>query len=96
MISYASLPRPRKTHLSGSSGVAGSEADLAVEPALLSLVCHRLNERRRAQSKSTFDSALLQGTGQAIISNYYQRAVEDLPERVQRFIEKELITERLP
>lgn len=65
-----------------------------MEPALLSLVCHGLNQRRKAQGKHAFDLALLKGTGQAIISDYYRDAVEDLPERVQRFIEKELITER--
>jgi WD40 repeat protein len=75
-------------------GDAGSEKDLAVEPALLSLVCHGLNERRKAQGKSAFDLALLNGTGQAIVSDYYRDAVADLPARVQRFIENELITER--
>ena len=76
-----------------SAGGAGP-TDLAVEPALLSLVCHGLNERRKAQGKSAFDSALLQGTGQAIVADYYQNAVRELPDRVQRFIENELITER--
>jgi WD40 repeat protein len=68
--------------------------DLVVEPALLSLVCHGLNEKRQAQHKSTFDAALLRGTGQAVISDYYENAVRDLPGHVQRFIENELITER--
>jgi eukaryotic-like serine/threonine-protein kinase len=71
-----------------------SMRELAVEPALLSLVCHGLNEKRKAQNKPAFDEALLSGAGQAIISDYYQGAVGDLPERVQRFIENELITER--
>jgi hypothetical protein len=71
-----------------------SMRELAVEPALLSLVCHGLNEKRKAQNKSAFDEALLSGTGHSIISDYYQGAVGDLPERVHRFIENELITER--
>jgi formylglycine-generating enzyme required for sulfatase activity len=66
----------------------------SVEPALLSLVCRGLNEKRKAQGKSAFDLALLAGSGEAIISDYYAKSVDGLPERVQRFIENELITER--
>jgi hypothetical protein len=68
--------------------------EFAVEPALLSLVCSGLNERRKAQGKSVFDLELLAGSGQTIISDYYAKSVGDLPERVQRFIENELITQR--
>lgn len=71
-----------------------SSVDLEVAPALLSLVCHGLNERRKEQGKATFDEALLTGTGQAIVTNFYRSAVAGLPESVQRFIERELITER--
>jgi hypothetical protein len=39
-------------------GSADSVSDLAVEPALLSLVCHGLNERRKVQRKDAFDHAL--------------------------------------
>jgi WD40 repeat protein len=80
------------------SGITAGESEglreLAVEPALLSLVCHGLNEKRKAQGKATFDAALLQGTGRTVIADYYQQAVGDLPDQVQRFIENELITER--
>jgi hypothetical protein len=68
--------------------------DLSVEPALLSLVCSGLNEKRKAQGKAKFDEELLAGSGQFIISDYYAASVADLPERVQRFIENQLITER--
>ncbi len=66
----------------------------SVEPAPLSLVCRGLNEKRKAQGKSAIDLALLAGSGEAIISDYYAKSVDGLPERVQRFIENELITER--
>jgi hypothetical protein len=69
-------------------------ADASVEPALLSLVCSGLNEKRKAQGKAEFDAELLAGSGQSIISDYYAKSVGDLPERAQRFIENELITER--
>ena len=40
-----------------------STAELEVAPALLSLVCHGLNERRKEQGKAQFDEALLTGNG---------------------------------
>jgi WD40 repeat protein len=76
----------------GEANVSAEEP--AIEPALLSLVCHGLNERRKQQGKSQFDRELLTGTGQAIISDFYSTAVAGMPDRVQRFIERELITER--
>lgn len=71
-----------------------SASELSVEPALLSLVCHGLNEKRKARNQPAFHETLLQGTGQSIISDYYHAAVGDLSERAQRFIRNELITER--
>jgi tetratricopeptide (TPR) repeat protein len=68
--------------------------ELSIEPALLSLVCEGLNQKRKAQNKSSFDDALLTGTGQSIVADFYERQVSDLPDNVQRFIENELITER--
>ncbi|MEP7305148.1 MAG: hypothetical protein ABJA98_06490 [Acidobacteriota bacterium] len=78
-----------------ASEVSGENtAELEVAPALLSLVCHGLNERRKEQGKAQFDEALLTGTGQAIVTDFYRNAVAGLVEPVQRFIERELITER--
>ncbi len=68
--------------------------DLTVEPALLSLLCNELNERRKAQGKAAMDDALLTGAAKSIIAGYYRNAVRDMPGNVRRFIEKELITER--
>jgi hypothetical protein len=75
-------------------GSVESSAELEVAPALLSLVCHGLNERRKEQGKAQFDEALLTGTGQAIVTDFYRNAVAGLGEPVRRFIERELITER--
>jgi Tfp pilus assembly protein PilF len=76
------------------TAAVGEATELSVEPALLSLVCSGLNEKRKAQGKAKFDVELLAGSGQFIISDYYASSVGDLPESVQRFIENELITER--
>jgi hypothetical protein len=74
--------------------VLGGSTGPAVEPALLSLVCHGLNKKRKAQGKARFDQELLEGGKQSIISDYYENAVGDMPDEVQTFIENELITER--
>jgi tetratricopeptide (TPR) repeat protein len=68
-------------------------AELTIEPALLSLVCTGLNERRKAAHKATIDQTLLSGTGLEIVAGFYQGCVRDLPDRARRFIEDELITE---
>ena len=78
---------------SGEQEHPESMSELPVEPALLSLVCRGLNERRREQGKPAFDDALLQGTGQAIIEDFYLSAISGLPDHLQRFIASELITE---
>jgi hypothetical protein len=75
-------------------GSADAADDLAVEPALLSLVCAGLNEKRELQHKATFDPALLEGTGQAIVEDFYLSKMSDMPAAVHRFIERELITLR--
>jgi WD40 repeat protein len=79
----------------GGVGKTGSDdGELTVEPALLSLVCHGLNEKRKTQGKAVFDDELLAGSKQSIISDFYEDAVGDLPNRVREFIGNELITKR--
>ncbi len=78
----------------GALGTLESVSELAVEPALLSLVCRGLNKMRKARREAVFDEELLRDKPRSIISDYYTNAVADLPERVRLFIEKELITER--
>jgi WD40 repeat protein len=66
---------------------------LELEPALLSLVCAGLNEKRKARGQATIDGALLAETGAAIIGDFYRGCVVDVPEKTRRFIEDALITE---
>jgi WD40 repeat protein len=70
--------------------VSGGE----IEPALLSLFCRGLNERRKRQGADRFDDQLLEGAQQSIIADYYRSCVEGLPDSVSRFIESDLITEK--
>jgi WD40 repeat protein len=65
-----------------------------IEPALLSLFCRGLNERRKQQGSERFDEQLLEGAQQGIIADYYRSCIEGLPDSVSRFIESDLITEK--
>jgi WD40 repeat protein len=65
-----------------------------VEPALLSLFCRELNEERKRRGKAKFDEQLIEDAKRDTLSNYYSSCVRDLPPRVARFIESELITEK--
>jgi tetratricopeptide (TPR) repeat protein len=72
----------------------GSELRNAeVEPSLLSLICRELNNARLAQHGSEISAALLAGSRDTILSEFYERALTDQPEGVRRFIEDELLTE---
>jgi tetratricopeptide (TPR) repeat protein len=77
-----------------ADGMPNADEGVAVEPALLSLVCEGLNKKRQLQKKAKFDADLLKGTGQAIVADFYERSLADLSPNIHRFIENELITER--
>jgi WD40 repeat protein len=76
----------------GAASVAAGAGGGDIEPALLSLFCRGLNERRQREGKARFDDQLLEGAQEGIILDYYRSCVEDLPDRASRFIETELIT----
>jgi len=65
-----------------------------IEPALLSLFCRGLNERRKREGKPRFDDGLLDGAKREIIVDYYRSCLDGMPDQVNRFIENELITEK--
>ena len=79
---------------SNGQATSGDSTEATVEPALLSLVCHGLNEKRKAQNKTRFDEELLKGAKESIITDFYESGLSDLPRRVRDFIGNELITER--
>ena len=79
----APLPQEDSTPLSA----------LAIEPALLSLVCRGLNERRKREGKPRIDGDLLASTGPKVIDGHYDDCMDGQPERVHRFVENELVTE---
>lgn len=86
----------RDEHSSLRDGALDSEESKTreVEPALLSLFCRELNEERKRRGQHSFDARLVEDAKRDILSNYYLSCVRDLPERVAKFIENQLITER--
>lgn len=67
-------------------------ADLIVDPALLSLFCRELNERRKAKARRSITPDLLEGSREQILADYYQRSIEDLGLPVRKLVEDQLLT----
>lgn len=67
-------------------------AELEVEPALLSVVCRELNNKRRRQGAQRITADLLQGNREEILSDFYERSLADLPKEVGTFLEEKLLT----
>jgi hypothetical protein len=69
-----------------------SLSDLRIEPALLSVVCRELNNKRRELGEVKITARLLEGSREQVISELYEKNVSDLPNELRRFIEEGLIT----
>ena len=78
--------------VAGAGGHAANRV-LEIEPALLSVICFELNNRRLAQGEAQISADLLAGAQEQIIAEFYQRSVADLEPSVAVFIERELLTE---
>lgn len=76
----------------GGRETAQAGDEVSVEPFLLSIFCHGLNEKRKARGKSQIDQQLLDEAGSKILEEFYLGAVGDQPERVRWFVANELIT----
>jgi hypothetical protein len=68
-------------------------ANAEVEPSLLSLICRELNSNRIAQGRGEISTELLAGSHAGILSEFYQRALQDMPDGVHVVIEDDLLTE---
>ncbi len=67
--------------------------ELVIEPALLSLVCRKLNEYRRQTRQNMIQAEwLADGSARAIISGFYEDAFTDLDPKVRYFVEDRLLT----
>jgi len=66
---------------------------LAIEPALLSLICAELDRRRVARGLRCVDESLLQELpASEFIKGFYRSAMRDVPEAARRWIEDHLVT----
>ena len=65
---------------------------LEVEPALLSVVCRELNNRRQELREPKITESLLEGSHDQILNDFYERTLSDLPISVRNFIEEHLLT----
>lgn len=72
---------------------SSSLAGLEIEPALLSVVCSELNEKRKALGRPRIEPDLLQGSQEAILLDFYARVTADLDSRVRQFVQEHLISE---
>jgi WD40 repeat protein len=67
-------------------------ADLEVEPALLSVVCRELNNKRLLLGHERITAGLLEGSQQQVLADFYERSIGDLPREIRLFIEDRLLT----
>ena len=78
------------------AGARGGSAErlleLEVEPALLSVICRELNERRRSLGQEKITADLVSGNRREILTDFYERSVGDLPEGMRAFVEDHLLT----
>jgi hypothetical protein len=66
--------------------------ELQIEPALLSVFCSELNNKRKENHQDKITPELLQGSQQQVIADFYERSTRDLAPEVRTFIEDHLLT----
>lgn len=76
----------------GPPDAAEGLADMEVEPALLSLFCRELNDRRRLRGLPAITAELVHGTQGEILSAFYDQCLADMARPVRTFVEERLLT----
>ncbi|HVT19548.1 MAG TPA: hypothetical protein VHQ90_25625 [Thermoanaerobaculia bacterium] len=74
------------------AGAGAPLAGLEVEPALLSVVCRELNNKRRLRGETRITGDLLEGSRTEIVADFYERNLADLSPEVRAFVEDRLLT----
>lgn len=82
------------THKEGGGAVPPEKelAEIQVEPALLSLFCRELNNKRIAAGRAKITGDLLEGTSREILADFYEGSMHGIPAAVRAFIEDDLVT----
>jgi tetratricopeptide (TPR) repeat protein len=85
--------------VAASRGRSGKEADshaeletLEIEPALLSIVCRELNNKRIRVGQSQITADLLEGAQQEIVAAFYESSLAGLDPAAKLYIEEQLLT----
>ena len=65
--------------------------DLEIEPALLSLVCRELNEKRKQFGLPKITTDLLEGNLEGVLRNFYEESFAGLSPAVRPFVEENLL-----
>jgi tetratricopeptide (TPR) repeat protein len=66
-------------------------AELVVDPALLSVMCSELNEKRKRRGDPMITADLLEGSRDEILRDFYERAMQDVNRPTRTFVEEKLI-----
>jgi TPR repeat protein len=83
--------RPNPEDAFGAATAEGGDGR-EVEPALLSLFCRELNEKRLALGLDRVTPGLLAGNRESIIESFYENALADQDPAVRKFVEDELLS----
>jgi len=74
-----------------------SEADIAmleIEPALLSVLCRELNNKRQREKRQLITADLVEGAQHEIIAHFFNRSLADVDPALKLFIEDQLVTSK--
>jgi len=83
--------RPNPEDAFGAATAEGGDGR-EVEPALLSLFCRELNEKRLTLGLDRVTPGLLAGSRESIIESFYEDALADQDPAVRKFVEDELLS----
>ncbi len=81
--------------VAGSAAQTVTDEQLAamrVEPALLSIICRELNERRLARNLPKITADLVAGDRAEILSDFYERSLAGTSAEVRLWVENQLLT----
>ncbi len=98
IVDFVTTSERERRHPTEGAGAEPKDAEgpggAVVEPALLSLVCQQLNERRLGLPgpPQTISSELVRNVGTDILDNYYEEAFAGLVPDVRLWVEKALLT----
>lgn len=79
--------------IAGPQSVTLTPDHVEIEPALISVICRELNERRRQAKREKITDDMLESAQGEIIAGFYDSSVSHVNEKTREFIQNELLTE---